>query len=76
MGRQRNRPRTKEQQKSSEKEVNEMEPSNLPDIEVKTTVIRMLKGLRGTMDGPGENSNREILSIKRDIETILKNSHK
>ena len=52
----------KEQEKSPEKEVNEMEASNLSDIEFKVEVIRMLKEL-------SENYN----SMKKDIETMKKN---
>ena len=33
----------KEQETYSEKELNEVEPSNLPDIEFKYIVIRMLR---------------------------------
>ena len=36
----------KEQNKTPEKELKEMEISNLPDAEFKTLVIRMLKELR------------------------------
>ena len=50
MGKQRNMPQIKEQEKSPEKELNEMEESKLPDTEFKTMVIRMLKELRGRMD--------------------------
>ena len=37
----------KEQNKTPEKELNEMERSNLSDAEFKTPVIRMLKELTG-----------------------------
>ena len=52
----------KEQEKTPEKELNEMEASNLPDTEFKKMVIRMLKELI-------ENFNKARASIK-DIETI------
>ena len=55
----------KEQEKTSEKELKEMEASNLPETEFKTLVIRMLKKL-------SENLNKEKVSIKKDIETIEK----
>ena len=55
----------KEQKKSPEKELNEMETSNLPGTEFKTLVVRLLKEL-------SENFNKEIVSIKKDIETIKK----
>ena len=40
----------KEQDKTSEKELNEMETSNLPDTEFKTLVIRIFSELRGRID--------------------------
>ena len=46
MKRQRNMAQMKEQIKTPEKELNEIEISNLSDIEFKTLVIRMLKKLR------------------------------
>ena len=45
MKRQRNMAQMKEQIKTPEKELNEMEISNLSDAEFKTLVIRMLKEL-------------------------------
>ena len=45
MRRQRNMAQMKEQNKSPEKELKEMEISNLSDTEFKTLVIRMLKEL-------------------------------
>ena len=47
MRRQRNMAQVKEQIKTPEKELNEMEISNLSDAEFKTLVIRMLKELSG-----------------------------
>ena len=55
MRRQRNMAQMKEQIKTPEKELNEMEISNLSDAEFKTLVIRVLKEL-------SENLN----SIKKD----------
>ena len=40
----------KDQTKSPEKELNEMETSNLPDVEFKTLVVRILNELRGKVD--------------------------
>ena len=45
MRRQRSMAQMKEQIKTPEKEINEMEISNLSDAEFKTLVIRMLKEL-------------------------------
>ena len=47
MRRQRNMAQMKEQIKTLEKELNEMEISNLSDAEFKTLVIRMLKEFTG-----------------------------
>ena len=47
MRRQRNISQMKEQNKTPEKELNEMEISNLSDAEFKTLVIRMLQELTG-----------------------------
>ena len=47
MKRQRTSAQMKEQNKTLEKELNEMEISNLSDTEFKTLVIRMLKELIG-----------------------------
>ena len=46
MGRQRNIPQVKKQDKSTEKELNEMQASNLPDTEFKMVVIKIFKELR------------------------------
>ena len=55
MMKQRNVAQMKEQIKTPEKELNEMEISNLSDAEFKTLVIRMLKGL-----------SEDLSSIKKD----------
>ena len=47
MRRQRNMAQMKEQNETPEKELNEMEISNLSDAEFKPLVIRMLKELTG-----------------------------
>ena len=47
MRRQRNMAQMKEQNKNPEKELNEMEVSNLSDAQFKTLVIRMLKEFSG-----------------------------
>ena len=49
-----------------------MEASKLPDTEFKTMVIKMLKDLRGGMDDPSDNLNKEMVKMKKDIETIKK----
>ena len=55
MMKQRNVAQMKEQIKTPEKELNEMEISNLSDAKFKTLVIRMLKGL-----------SEDLSSIKKD----------
>ena len=64
MGKQRNMPQIKEQEKSPEKELNIIKTSNLPDTEVKTMVIRMLNKL-------SENFNKETASIKKDTKLFF-----
>ena len=66
MNRQRNMAQMKEQIKTPEKELNEMELSNLSDAEFKTLVIRMLKELSEDF-----NSTKKIQSEMKDslIET-------
>ena len=70
MRRQRNKSQMKEQDKTPEKELHEMETSNLPDAEFKTLVIMMLNELRRGVDELSENSNRAIGNTKREVETI------
>ena len=48
----------KEQNKTTEKEINKMETSNLPEAEFKTLVLRMLNEL-------SDNFNKEIENIKK-----------
>ena len=73
MRKQRNMLQIKQQEKTQENKLNEMEASNLPKKEFKIMVIRMLNELRGRMDEHNENFNRETVSIKKNIETVKKN---
>ena len=66
-------PQMKEQEIAPEKELNEMKLTKIPDVEFKITVIRMLKDLKGRMDDLSENLNKEMVSSKKDIETINRN---
>ena len=59
----------KEQIKPSEKELNEMEISNLSDAEFKTLFIRMLKEL-----SEGLSSIKKIQSETKDTLTEIKNN--
>ena len=65
MGRQRNMPQMKEQNKTPEKELNKMKRSHLLDAEFKPLVIRMLNKL-------SENFN----SIKRTSKPQKRTSQK
>ena len=73
MGRQKNMPQMKEQEESSEKELNEMEATKIPNSEFKTIVIRMLKKLRGKMGDLSEKLKKGTVNVEKDIETIKKN---
>ena len=42
--------------------------NNLPDVEFKTLVIRMLDKLRGRVEELSENFNKEMQNIKMEIE--------
>ena len=69
MRRQRNMAQMKEQIKTSEKELNEMEMNNLTDAEIKTLVIRMLKELSEDL-----NSIKNIQSETKDTLIEIKNN--
>ena len=49
----------KKQDKTPEKELNQMKASKLPDAEFKTLVIRMLNELRERVDELSENLSKE-----------------
>ena len=69
MRRQKNMAQMKEQIKIPEKELNEMEVSNLSDAEFKTLLIRMLKELSEDL-----NSIKNIQSETKDTLIEIKNS--
>ena len=69
MRRQRNMAQMKELIKTSEKELNKMEISNLSDAEFKTLVIRMLKELSEDL-----NSLKKIQSEMKDALIEIKNN--
>ena len=60
MRRQRNMSQMKEQNRTPEKELNNIDTSNLLDAEFKTLVKRMLNELRERIDELSENCNKEI----------------
>ena len=59
MWRQRNTPQMKEQEKSPQKELNDIKASNLSDTEFKVMVIRMFNGMK-----------KDIETIKKDQSKI------
>ena len=61
MRRQRNISQMKEQNKTPEKNLNQMKTSNLPDAELKTLVIGMLSDLN-------ENFNKDTVNISTAIK--------
>ena len=69
MRRQRNMVKIKEQMKTPEIELNEMEISNLSDAEFKTLVIRMLKELSENL-----NSIKKIQLETNDTQTEIKSN--
>ena len=69
MRRQRNMAQIKEQIKTLEKELNEMEISNLSDVEFKTLVIRMLKEISKDL-----NSIKKIQAEAKDTLIEIKNN--
>ena len=69
MRRQRNMAQMKEQVKTPEKELNEMEISNLPDTEFKTLVTRKLKELSEDL-----SSIKKTQSETKDTLVKIKNN--
>ena len=63
----------KEQDKTAEKNLNEMEISNLPDKEFKEMVIKMLTKLGRRMEEHSENFNKELENIRKN-QSELKNT--
>ncbi|KAK1338636.1 hypothetical protein QTO34_019290 [Cnephaeus nilssonii] len=80
MGRQRNNPHKKEKQASPEKEVNELEASNLSEKEFREMVIRWLKRMEDKFDNMSKNQEEmkknqeemknDIAAVKNSIESI------
>ena len=62
----------KEQDKTSEKELNKTKISNLPDKEFKVMVIKILTELRKGMEEHSENFHQELENIKKN-QSQLKN---
>ena len=75
MRQQKNMFQMKEQDKTSEGELSEMETSNLPSKEFKVMIIKMLKELGRRMDKQSENLDvlTELENIKKN-ETAVKNT--
>ena len=62
----------KEHKKITEKALNKMKTSNIPEAELKTVVVRMLNEHRGKVDELNENFNKEIGNRKMEIGNIKK----
>ena len=67
MRRQRNMAQMKEQNKTPEKELNEMEMTNLSDAEFKTLVIRMLKELTECSKNIREEMTVTLSEMKKNL---------
>ena len=66
---------TKEQDKTPEEQVSEVDISNLPDKVFKVMVIKMVKGLRKRLDEQSKNIkvlNEQLENIKKN-QTEMKN---
>ena len=75
MGRQRNNSQSKGKDKSSERVLNEIEATQLSDIEFKTMVIRKLNELSEYYQkllGSYKKLTVNYISMKKDIEIIKK----
>ena len=75
MGRQRNNPQMKVKEEASERMLNEIEASQLSDIELKAKVIRKLCELTENYQKLQENYNEltaNYINMKKEIETINK----
>ena len=76
MSRQRDMAQMKEQNTSSEKELNKMEVSNLSDTEFRTLVIRMLKEISGYFDSRVDKAKNQINDLEhkeeKDIQSVQK----
>ena len=75
MERQRNNPQMKGKEEASETMLNEIEASQLSDIEFKTTVIRQLNELTENCQKLQANYNKltvNYINMKKEIETINK----
>ena len=76
MSRQRDMAQMKEQNTSSEKELNKMEISNLSDTEFRTLVIRMLKEISGYFDSRVDKAKNQINDLEhkeeKDIQSVQK----
>ena len=66
MRRQRNMAQIKEQSKTPEKELNNMEMSNLSDAEFKTLAIKMLKELSEDLNGI--KKIQSLIEIKNNLQ--------
>ena len=73
MRRQRDMFQIREQDKSSEQELNETERNNLPDKEYKLIVIKVLTDLGRRIDECSENFNKELENMEKN-QSELRNT--
>ena len=79
MGRQRNNPQMKLKEEASERMLNEIEASQLSDIEFKAMVIRKLNDLTENYQKLQGNYNEltaNYIKMKKEIETITRAKRK
>lgn len=60
----------KEQDKTPEEELNEMEMRNLPDKEFKVKIIKMLSELRRRMDEYSDKFKKESENLKKNLTEL------
>lgn len=71
MKKQRNMFQIKEQKEFPEADLNETETSDLPDRELKMTVVTMITEMRRTFHAQSEDFNREIEKLKKDLKNTI-----
>ena len=77
MRQKRNMFHTKEQDKTSEEQINEVEVGNLPEKDLRVMIVKMIQDLQKRMDAQSEKLqevlNKELENIKHN-HTELKNT--
>ena len=65
MPRWRNSSQTKEQDQATARDLSETDINNMPDKELKATIIRIVTGLEKSMEDIRETLNTEIKELKK-----------